>query len=89
MLAGLNDPYTVYMDPEEYASWQEMTSGSYSGVGIVVAFKDHLVTAAAVFEESPAAAAGIQQGDVVHGCGRSVLGGPHPGPGSRRHKGPR
>ncbi len=65
MLAGLDDPYTVYMDPEEYTSWKEQTSGSYSGVGIVVAMKDHLVTAAAVFEESPAAAAGIEQGDVV------------------------
>lgn len=65
MLAGLDDPYTVYMDPEEYASWQEMTSGSYSGVGIVVVMKDHVVTAASVFEASPAAAAGIQQDDVV------------------------
>lgn len=65
MLAGLKDPYTVYMDPEEYASWREMTSGSYSGVGIVVAFKDHLVTAASVFKGSPAAAAGIQKDDVV------------------------
>jgi carboxyl-terminal processing protease len=65
MLAGLDDPYTVYMDPEEYASWKEQTSGSYSGVGIVVVFKDHLVTAAAVFEDSPAAAAGIQPDDVV------------------------
>jgi carboxyl-terminal processing protease len=65
MLAGLADPYTVYMDPEEYASWRDMTSGSYSGVGIVVVMKDHLVTAASVFEASPAATAGIQQDDVV------------------------
>jgi carboxyl-terminal processing protease len=65
MLAGLDDPYTVYMDPEEYAAWREMTSGSYSGVGIVVAMKDHLVTAAAVFDGSPAAVVGIKQGDVV------------------------
>ncbi len=65
MLAGLEDPYTVYMDPEEYVSWREMTSGSYSGVGIVVVFKDHLVTAASVFKGSPAEAAGIQKDDVV------------------------
>jgi carboxyl-terminal processing protease len=65
MLAGLGDPYTVYMDPEEYASWKDVTSGSYSGVGIVVQLKDHMVTAASVFEGSPAAGAGIQKDDVV------------------------
>jgi hypothetical protein len=28
MVAGLNDPYTVYWDPEEYASFKESTSRS-------------------------------------------------------------
>ncbi len=29
MLAGLDDPYTIYMDPEEYADFLEDSSGSY------------------------------------------------------------
>jgi carboxyl-terminal processing protease len=65
MLASLDDPYTVYMDPEEYASWTESTSGSYKGVGMTVQMKDRLVTVVSTFKDTPAALAGIQEGDVV------------------------
>jgi carboxyl-terminal processing protease len=65
MLAALGDPYTVYLDPEEYADWKEAASGSYSGVGMTVHMKDRLVTVVSVFEDSPAALAGIQADDVV------------------------
>jgi carboxyl-terminal processing protease len=65
MLASLGDPYTVYYDPEEYAAFQEETSGSYSGVGMQVQMSDRLVTVVSVFEGSPAASADIQAGDIV------------------------
>jgi len=65
MLAGLGDPYTVYMDPEEYASFLEESSGSYSGVGMVVEMKDGLVTIVSTFKDSPAQSAGIQSGDII------------------------
>jgi len=65
MVAGLDDPYTVYMDPEEYASFQEHTTGSYSGVGMTVEMMDRLVTIVATFKGSPAQQAGIRPGDVI------------------------
>jgi carboxyl-terminal processing protease len=65
MLAGLDDPYTVYMDPEEYASFIEDSSGSYQGVGMVVEMKDRLVTIVSTFKGSPAQMAGVQPGDIV------------------------
>ena len=65
MVAGLDDPYTVYMDPEEYASFQEHTSGSYSGVGMTVEMKDRLVTVVSTFKGSPAQLAGIRPGDII------------------------
>jgi carboxyl-terminal processing protease len=65
MVAGLKDPYTVYMDPAEYASFQEHTSGSYSGVGMTVEMKDHLVTIISTFKGSPAQLAGIRPGDII------------------------
>jgi carboxyl-terminal processing protease len=49
MLAGLDDPYTIYMDPEEYADFLEDTSGSYKGVGMTVEMKDHLVTVVSIW----------------------------------------
>lgn len=65
MIAGLGDPYTVYMDPEEYASFQERTTGAYSGVGMTVELKDRLVTIVDTFEGSPAQQAGIRPGDII------------------------
>jgi carboxyl-terminal processing protease len=65
MVAGLNDPYTVYMDPAEYASFKEHTTGSYTGVGMTVEMKDRLVTIVAIFKGSPAELAGIRPGDII------------------------
>ena len=65
MLAGLDDPYTVYMDPEEYAGFLEDSSGSYQGVGMVVEMKDSLVTIVSTFKGSPAETAGIRPGDII------------------------
>jgi carboxyl-terminal processing protease len=65
MLAGLDDPYTIYMDPEEYADFLEDTSGSYKGVGMTVEMKDHLVTVVSTFKGSPAQLTGIRPGDII------------------------
>lgn len=67
MLAALNDPYTYYMDPTEYADFKEQTSGVYSGVGMSVAMKNRLVTVVAAFEGGPAASAGIKSNDIIVG----------------------
>jgi carboxyl-terminal processing protease len=66
MVAGLDDPYTVYMDPSEYTSFNEHTSGSYSGIGMTVEMSnDRLVTIVAVFKGSPAQEGGIRPGDII------------------------
>lgn len=65
MVAGLGDPYTVYMDPEEYAAFMQQTSGSYSGVGMTVELKNRLVTIVSTFKNSPADLAGIKAGDII------------------------
>lgn len=65
MLASLDDPYTVYYTPQEFADLMEETSGSYSGVGMVLMMNDRLPTVVSVFEGSPAAAAGVEAGDVI------------------------
>jgi carboxyl-terminal processing protease len=75
MVAGLNDPYTVYWDPEEYASFKESTAGAYTGVGMAVEMNDHLVTVVTTFKGSPALEAGIRPGDVILSVdGESVQG---------------
>jgi carboxyl-terminal processing protease len=65
MLASLDDPYTVYYTPQEYQDLIEQTSGSYSGVGMVLMMNGPVPTVVSVFEGSPAADAGIESGDII------------------------
>jgi carboxyl-terminal processing protease len=65
MLGSLNDPYTVYYTPKEYNDLIEETSGSYSGVGMVLMMNGLLPTVVSVFDGSPAAEADIQSGDII------------------------
>jgi carboxyl-terminal processing protease len=67
MLKKLNDPYTRFMDPDEYSNMKIDTSGELSGVGIMLGVdeKTKKLTVVAPIEESPAARAGIQAKDVI------------------------
>jgi carboxyl-terminal processing protease len=59
------DPYSAYLDGDEYDEVKISSSGQYSGVGIEVSMEDEEVVVVAPFEGSPAAAAGIRAGDVI------------------------
>jgi carboxyl-terminal processing protease len=64
MVASL-DPYSAYLDGDEYDEVKISSSGQYSGVGIEVSMEDEQVVVVSPFEGSPAAAAGIRSGDVI------------------------
>jgi len=59
------DPYSAYLDGDEYDDIKISSSGQYSGVGIEVSMEDDQVVVVSPFEGSPAAAAGIRTGDVI------------------------
>jgi carboxyl-terminal processing protease len=59
------DPYSAYLDGEEYDEVKISSSGQYSGVGIEVSMEDDEVIVVSPFEGSPAAAAGIRSGDII------------------------
>lgn len=67
MLKKLDDPYTRFMDPDEFKSMQIDTSGELTGVGIQLAAdeKTKRLTVIAPIEESPAFTAGIQSKDII------------------------
>ncbi|NLE73396.1 MAG: S41 family peptidase [Actinobacteria bacterium] len=73
MLSGLDDPYTAYFDPEEYAKLMEHTEGSYSGVGIVVEMQLGYVRVVSTFKGSPAEEAGVRPGDVIVGVDEQTV----------------
>jgi carboxyl-terminal processing protease len=59
------DPYSAYLDGEEYDEVKISSSGQYSGIGIEVSMEAEEVVVVSPFEGSPAAAAGIRSGDVI------------------------
>jgi carboxyl-terminal processing protease len=59
------DPYSAYLDGDEYDEVKISSSGQYSGVGIEVSMEDDEVVVVSPFEGSPAALAGIRSGDII------------------------
>lgn len=63
---SLGDPYSVYMDTEEFEKFNETSDGSFGGIGIVVEpGKDNLITIVSPIEDTPGEAAGLKSGDKV------------------------
>jgi carboxyl-terminal processing protease len=59
------DPYSAFLEGEDYDDIKISSSGEYTGVGIEVSMQDDEVVVIAPLEGSPAAAAGIRAGDVI------------------------
>ncbi len=64
MLVGL-DPHSVYMDQESFADLQSSTSGEFSGLGLEIGIEDGYIKVISPIDGSPAAAAGLQTGDII------------------------
>lgn len=68
-MEALNDPYSVYYNAEEYASFLEDSGGEYVGVGVQVSQNPdtNVITVVKVFKDGPAEAAGLQAEDIIDG----------------------
>jgi carboxyl-terminal processing protease len=70
-----HDRFSHYFTPKEYAKFQELTSGEFSGVGLSVTEVKAGLRVTNAFPGSPARAAGVKHGDVVVAVnGRSIAG---------------
>lgn len=66
ILNSLEDPYSVYMTKDEFASLMEETSGSFGGIGVVVTpGDDNLITVVSPIEDTPGERAGLKSGDKI------------------------
>ncbi|HEX7338315.1 MAG TPA: S41 family peptidase [Rhodanobacteraceae bacterium] len=64
MLARI-DPHSAWLDRDGMRQLSQETTGSYSGLGVVVATRNHQLVIIAPIDGSPAAKAGIQPGDTI------------------------
>jgi carboxyl-terminal processing protease len=67
-LAGMMtalDPHSNYLPPSNYDELRERTEGQYSGVGLTISADGGMVKVISPMDDSPAARAGVQAGDVI------------------------
>lgn len=67
MLEQLEDPYTRFMDPQEFRNMQVDTSGELTGVGIQISQDEETkeIVVVAPIEDTPAFEAGVRSKDVI------------------------
>jgi len=59
------DSHSSFMTPEEYRELQIETKGKFSGIGIEITLKDHILTVVSPIEGTPAYRMGLQAGDQI------------------------
>lgn len=64
MLSNL-DPHSAYLDPKEFQELQESTSGEFGGLGIEIGLADGQLKVVSPIDDTPAARAGIEAGDLI------------------------
>ena len=66
MMKALDDPYSVYLDKNDSNSLNLSLNGGYKGLGLAIAKdEENNIVVVGVFDDSPAANAGITVGDVI------------------------
>ena len=65
LIAALGDPFSAYLDPEQYKRLQQSYQSRYSGVGIYLSFSSTYPVITGTVPGSPAAVAGLQVGDQI------------------------
>ena len=71
----LNDRFSNYFTPAEYAKFQEAQASSFTGIGVTVDRSKRGLLIRSVYKDSPAKEVGIEPGDqIVEANGRSLKG---------------
>ncbi len=65
MTEAVNDPYTVFMNPQKTQKFEESMTGTFEGIGAEVGIKNDVLTIIAPLDGMPAKKAGLKAGDKV------------------------
>lgn len=65
LVSGLDDPYSVYFDPEEAQEFTASLEGSFEGIGAEIGIKDDRLQIVAPLDGLPADQAGLLPGDWI------------------------
>ncbi|MEK7123475.1 MAG: PDZ domain-containing protein, partial [Patescibacteria group bacterium] len=65
LVNSLEDPYTVFMPPDEARQFEEDVTGSFDGIGAEIGMRKGVLTIISPLKDSPAEAAGVLAGDKI------------------------
>lgn len=65
MTKSLEDPYTIFLTPDETKRFEEEVSGSFEGIGVEIGIKKGQLQVIAPLEGTPAQRAGLRPGDKI------------------------
>jgi carboxyl-terminal processing protease len=74
MVNALDDPYTVYLDPEAAKDLEDGLGGVFSGIGAEVAVKNRRLLIVAPLPDSPAEKAGLKPQDEIQKIDGELIG---------------
>jgi carboxyl-terminal processing protease len=75
LVGSTDDPYSVFMNPEQAKEFQEDLSGTFEGIGAEIGFRNDILTIIAPLEDMPALKAGVRSGDKIYAIdGHSAAG---------------
>ena len=66
MVDSLDDPFTVFMTPDETNDFQASLEGTLQGIGAELTIKDDQLTVIAPLKGSPAETEGLKPGDIIY-----------------------
>ena len=65
LVESLDDPYSEYLDETGFSHLNEMTDGTFGGIGVVLGQRNKEFVVVSPMEGSPGAKAGIEAGDKI------------------------
>lgn len=65
-VAGVGDPYTVFMNPDESKDFENGLEGQLEGIGAELEVKEGKLIVVSPLKKSPAEEAGIRSGDIIY-----------------------
>lgn len=65
MVEALDDPYTVYLSPQDLEPFDKQVRGTFSGIGAEVDIQNNHLRIVTPLDDSPAWKAGVMAGDIV------------------------
>ncbi len=65
LVDGLEDPYSIYLDPERAKEFSSELSGKFEGIGAEIGIREGFPTVIAPLPGSPAEKAGLRAGDRI------------------------